>query len=291
VSLPQHILFDVGGTIFYDAIERLPSAATVTCKTSTGATIFDAQTATVSTINTTLNPGAKAGDTTINVVANTGMLVNSEMWLRDPDESVRIKEIDGTSIRLYRPLFHKHNAGSAVEGTRVTYAVTAAQAAVAFFDGWLEWILTVGGSPVHRTDTVVCTKYPLSRVATAQDLYEEEPMIRTLLASGEDVERLLDLAFEDVIKKVAMSVSGLVFTYAGNEQFRQATIYAAMMRRYRRQPGVADSISENMIERYSRSLTNELQSVLTYLPRDEDSDEIFEDHEKKSISSARIYRG
>ena len=170
----------------------------------------------------------------------------------------------------------------------MTASVSAAEAAAEFFGGWLNWKLTVGGAELHRNDTAICTKYPITRSATVQDLLEEEPLIRDLKASTEDLERLLDLAHEDIVKKLATPVSGLVFTYVGPEQFRTATVLQALHRRYRRQPG---EMAKEMSERYSMLVGQEIQGMLTMQPRDEDGDEIFRESEKKSWRSARIYRG
>ncbi|MGB0890079.1 MAG: hypothetical protein ACPGWS_07335, partial [Solirubrobacterales bacterium] len=285
MSTIQHAIKDVGGQISIVVRER-PTAATVTIKAGDdGSTIAEDQTATVSSINTTLSGAASAGDRSVDVASATGIVPGASFWLTDgdgPDELVKCKSISGTTITLWRKLRHAHASGDTAEGTTLTYAVTAAQAAARFWDGRAQWSLD--GALTHFTH-VICTDYPLSRLANILDWQIEIPNLVDVLHDDEDPEDILDRAHDDVVRTIAQRSRAHVLTD------ERALVVPCVLRAseivYGRRPG--DDARE-LAEHYRDKLDNILPQAVATAPRDLDQDGIAEDHERLSMRTIRLNR-
>ena len=118
---------------------------------------------------------------------------------------------------------------------------------------------------------------------------DEEPKLNDLLDDEIDADRALDIAFDDVVKRIAAVTQGRAWTYIGPQSFKQATIFAAQRNLYRRQPG---DTAEELYLRYQKELTDELERVTAGTAwRDADQDGVVEEHEQPRIRSVRISRG
>ena len=129
-TLHQEIVKDVGGTLTHDAVEGRASAATCTLRkpdTSTLAT----PTVTIDAVNTTLNGAASAGDTTVTLTSASGAAVGRSYLLTSLGRSewFRVRAINGAVLTLMDPLAYAHADSSPVVGTRMTFPVTAGNAA------------------------------------------------------------------------------------------------------------------------------------------------------------------
>lgn len=288
-SLPTHILYSAATPIEID-VDVVPAATqTVTLRTGDGGAIFSDQNVTASTISTTISASASAGDRTITVASATGISSDREFWLRTPNEKVKCKTISGTTVTLYAPLVYSHASSSTAEGTRLTYTVTAAQAATMFWDGSLQWIIDVDtNTERHYHQACICTRYPFYRVATLVDWRAEEPKVSDLIEDELDVERFLDEALAEVIERIAAKTEGRAWAYRGPHQFKRATIFAAQMAHYRHMAG---DEAERLYRRYIESLDDELQRVVAGIAtRDTDQDQIPEATEQFIYQSVRKYR-
>ena len=284
MTLPQHIVYDIGGTLSL-SVSSLPSAATVTVETDGGAAIVTDEDATVSSVSTTLSSAAAAGATTIALTSATGVAEGLVLRLAGPAENVRVKSVSGSTATLWRPLLHAHASGAAATGTLVTYAVSAEDADTLFFDGRAIWTLD---STSKQLTACECTKYPLSRDAAcdAAVLFDELPQLNNILDSTVDTERLLDDAHAEVLERIGGKHR--VRVYTGSDCFRRATVFAAARRIYRSRAG--DS-ADQLYQRYSDALTTAVDELQGYAPRDTDQDGVIEERERISMKSGRIYRG
>jgi hypothetical protein len=286
--LPSHILYDVGNEISIDVPVRPAATQTVACYRDSGAAIFTAQNATLSTINTVNNAAIAINATSLTVSNATGLAASREFWIRSPDEKLLCRSISGTTVTLARPCLFAHTNASTVEGTRITYAVTSTQAGTLFWDGYLDWVIDTGESTArHYHSHCVCTKHPFYRTATTQDLFDEDSLLARHIVDSVDPERLLDKGLREVVKSIAGKTEGRAWSYSGPHQFNDATVLAAFMVFYRPQ---GSDIAERLYKRYSDAFGSELDRLTGFVRRDTDQDGQAEAHERFSMRSARLHR-
>ncbi len=281
MSYTQHITYGYGGTVDLYLIDR-PTSVTARVITGSGSELVAATNATISSINTTTAAAISRGDLSVTLSNASAIAVGDRFWVRSPDEELRCKSKSGNVVTLWSPALAPHSNAVAAEGTRVSYVVTSGQASETFWDGRIEWV--VDGTSVRHT-SVVCTKYPFYRAATQTDLVDEEPHIEQLLSDETDADRLLDIALEDVLKRIGKVQHPWVYT--GPEMFAQATVFAALMRRYRSQSGES---AKELYERYRDNLADEIGMITQQSPVDLDQDSAVEESEKRSYRSINVYR-
>lgn len=281
MSISQHITYNYGGTIYIDVLSR-PTSATVTIKYGTNS-LVSAGACTISSINTTLSSAATKGATSISVASATGCSIGKKCWLQDHPEEVLIKGVSETTVSLSRPLFYDHASSAAVEGTRVSYAVSAAQASVKFWDGRAEWLID---SILTDISAVECTVYPLRRLATIQDLFDENPKLRNLLPDEYTIERCLDNAHDDILTTIAARGRARVLCSSGRE-LAKAVVLRFFANYFRRD---ASDGSDVMYDRYKQAAEAELGKIIASLPRDTNQDGIVEKGERLSMKSIRLSR-
>lgn len=281
MSIPQHVTKDVGGVISYYAPSR-PSTATVTVKTATGAEKVSAQAATIDSVDTTISTSASRNGRSIEVTDATGIIVGGEYDLSAPTERVRVREISGTTIYLYTPLLQPHASGSALQGTRISYSMSAAECDELWADGRAEWSLD--GS-LTDIGAVECTKYPVRRLASEQDLFREHPRINQLMGDTVDSGALLDDAFEMVLSDIGKR--GRMYLMTGGPEFVNATRKAAMLLIL---DDRGSEEAEILYQRKLRQYHDELARLMAMVPQDTDQDGIIEQHEQASLRSFEIHR-
>jgi prepilin-type processing-associated H-X9-DG protein len=281
VSLPQHITQNVGGTVSIDLLTR-PTTVTLDIYTGEGASIVSAASGTVSTISTTLSAAPSRGDVSITVGANTGIAAGSVFWIQDDPEAVLAYKVATTTISLRRPLLKDHASGATVQGTRCSYTVLAAAANVLFFDGRVKW--TIDG--VTEWTALECTKYPLKRHCSIQDVIDRQPMLYEILTPGVDTERLLDLAHDEVLERIGV-LGRRIRVFPASSEFVSATAMAALMLHY--QPQATDE-GTRLYERYESLTQREVERVVEITPRDDNQDGVVQAAEKVSMRSVILRR-
>ena len=279
--IPQHITYGAGGTLYLYATTRL-STPTITIRTDRNTDIVTGQSVTASTTNTTLSSAAAEGATTIAVTAATGIAFGQEIIL-SAKETVTVKSIASTTVTLQRPLIYSHASGATAQSNTLSYTVTAADADTLFWDGLAIWY----NNGVYYAQTPVeCTRYPLFRLATLQDVWDECPQLRDLLSPNDDPERLLKIAHDDVMTTIYSVDRATVFMASGKEISRAVT-FQFLSNYYRHE---AQESSETLYNRYQMALADEIKKVVSILPRDADQDQIVESNERMRTNSIRIIR-
>ena len=281
MALPQHITKDIGGVIWVD-IPQAAANALVSVRNGDGTLLIGNATATVSDIATVITQALTAGNTAVVLGNATTVTSGEEFWVRTPDEKVRAKSVAGNVVTLWSPILQDHANGVTVEGTRISYAVAAANADTLFWDGRAEW--TVNSATLVMT-AVECTKYPLERQATVQDMYAEFPRADMYLDSHEDAERLLELSHEDVLSR--LGGKGRARVYTGSREFTRAVVFCAWMNHFRR---ATSEDGQRLYERYRQELADELERMAEVVPRDENQDGAIEESERRAYRSIRLYR-
>lgn len=285
MSHPQYLRYSEGGTIYVDLSSR-PSAVTVRLCDGDGTTKWahTASNITISTITTTTNCVASARDTSINVLSNTGISCGSKFWLQDDPEEVLARRIDGETIYLRRPVLYGHVNAATVEGTRVVFSANSEVANSLWWDGHAEW--NVDGERYYTA--VDCTRYPMQRHASAQDLFDVEPQLAEVLEAETDVERLLDNAHDFVLMEVAKAAPDRrARVFPGSSEFATCTALAAMYLHYRRR---ADDPAQRLADRYRSDMASALEGVVQVTPRDADQDRDIEAEDRMSMRSVRLSR-
>jgi hypothetical protein len=284
-ELPQHLQYNVINTVTFFAASQ-PTAAVVSLYTDENNAIFEDQTATIESVDTTLNGAVSAGATSIIVAANTNIDAGDRLIIADPVEEVLVAATPAsTTVTLRRPLLHDHATGEKVQSTRLTFSVSAANSATKFWDGRLKWTLDTN---TIRYQDCICTEYAFYRAATEQHLFDEEAKLQTLLDPEDDVSRLLDDGLAEVVARVNALTQGRAWSYTGPTQFAAATVFAALMAFYRSRPG---TVAGEMMARYEDTLQKELTLITGASPRDTDQDGVIEREEQVMRRSGMIRRG
>ena len=170
----------------------------------------------------------------------------------------------------------------AVEGTMLSCTINAATAASLFWDGRAKWY--ADGEFLDYT-AVDCGLYPLKRKATSQDVFDVDPMVNSILPASFNMERALDVAHAEVLKRMAGEQRIRVFT--GSMEFRRATAIACIRQVYLSQTGEE---AERMYKRYTGELEAEIMRITRIVPRDENQDGFVSGNEVYRHMTVRLVR-
>lgn len=278
----QHIIYEQGGQIYINA-RSLVSTPTVSVYDGQGGCLASAQTAALETIDTTLSVAAAAEASSITVASATGFSAGKKFWISAREECV-CKSVSSTTIALMRPLYYDHANGAAVDSYRVVYTVTSEQASRLFFNGYAKWY---SGSNLYGQTALYCTKYPLFNIATIQDILDEDGAITRKLDPSDDIERLIERAWKDVLKEIGARARARLFA-ADGEVLNTAVAFAFMRNFYRPKQSPSEIV---LYDRYERLLPNEIAKVVSQLPRDTDQDGVTnEDGEQMFFSTIKVIR-
>lgn len=276
----DYIVYEVGGTLSINHTSRPLTAPTITIETDRGTDIVTAQDCTLSSINTTLSSVCNAGDSSISLTANTGVVSGEYILLSDPDEVVKVKSISGTTAQLFWEPHHSHASGASAVGTKISYTVSNTDATPYFYGGRAVW--TIGDEKI--VTMVDCTKWPLVNMARDEDVYNEDPTLGRLLDTPDDIPAGLDVAYQDVL--AAISGLGRVHCCTSSSEFRRVTALKYLMNFYRR----GGERFSDQYEWYKEAYQELLGLIVSAVPRDEDQDEIAEATEQLNIMNIPLYR-
>lgn len=164
------IALDIGGTLTLDPTEATgrPSAATLVITKPGSSSVHIASTAaTIDTINTTLSTSAAAGAQTITLTATTGFAVGRVILLTNAagqhEWCLVTKLVTSTKVAtLAEPLEYTYASADTVVSNRLTYAVSAANAATEGEAYKVRWTYTIASVVYYRQTffDVVRTPWP-----------------------------------------------------------------------------------------------------------------------------------
>jgi len=285
MALPQHITHGIGGTISVYLKTRADNA-TFTAIKGDGSVAFGPVNATLSSVDTTLNAAVSSGGFQINVGSAAGINNAVKCWITDDPEEVLIKSIAGTVVALRRPLTKDHASNAAVQGTQFSYAVSSAEANSTFWDGRIMANIDGGSSLVYTA--VECGKYPMERIATIQDLFDEQPSLYHQSMREQDWERALDKGLEDVLKRVAKADPDLrARVYPASREIVDATVYATLVMFYRRN---SSEEAGQLYDRYRRELSEEVEIFCGTAPGDRNQDGTVTADDRVTPRTVRLVR-
>lgn len=280
MALVQHITTGIGGTVSITPTSR-PTNAYVTVYDGGGTAVTVNTNATISTINTTLTNAVNARGKSITVSNSSGIAEGGRFFIAAPVEWCRAKVVSGNAVTLWHPLREAHSNNATVQGTTCTLSVSATNASASFWDGRVRWEL----DGALQYTGVECTKYPLNRVTTEQDILDVNPQFGALLAAEEDPNTALDAAHAYVLE--VLGQRGRARCYPASSEFAQAVALAFARNHYRAQ---SSDVAEKMYERFAVEFNDAMARLAATLANDEDQDGVVEAEEKRSMMSFRIER-
>jgi len=283
MSIPQNILYEGGGTVVIEPLDR-HATATATIHTGSGSTLVDDKDCTVSAIDTTLAEAAAAGDTAIAVATGEGVQLaeGDTLWLRSPSEAVKVRSVSTDDIELWSPLLYAHASGTVAEGTAVTLTVTAAEAVTLFWSGWARF--TLADASVIEADCS-CSKHPVLRTASEQTLRRLVPKLADMVCEGIDVDGQLDSAHEAVLSQI--EEKDRVFAMCSSTAFELATCHQYLATHFEPDPSESGTI---LYERYVARLKESVAALASNAPHDTNQNNIIEPHERVNMRGVRVSR-
>ena len=147
---------DVGGDVLLDTPQMgRPSSATVTIRNPDGTDLAASEAATIDSTNTSITANATAGATALALTSAVGITPGRYYVITATDarkEWVRVTSVDGLDITLAQELSYSYDSGNAFVGTRLTEAVSAADAATLDEGYSAEWVYETTGV-TYRVNT------------------------------------------------------------------------------------------------------------------------------------------
>jgi hypothetical protein len=282
---------DIGGTIEWDALQRPSQDPTIEVRAGNGSAVVAAATAANrSSVSTTLSSAAAAEAETVSVADGTGITQGERYRVAGagaPDEQVECKSISGTTVTLRRPLIYGHANAATFEGVRLSYALTAAQAATEYDDCWaiFSWETAAGDQPPGRVDLTISRGY-VTNPLTPDRLRVADPHLTRRVSAYADLDEICRLAFHEVLERLragGMPVQDLV---AACHRIEPAVRYLAL---YMIAEQYGADYAEERERRWNR-FENVFQVFGSTAPVDEDRDNAISTHEKWTAPSITLRR-
>jgi len=207
----QRIIEDKQATIYFDAPEGRASAATVTVKTALGQDLPDSavedESATIDSVSTTIAAGWDSDDPrSIPVASATGITVDRDYLITTAGgrtEWVRVVAISGSDLTVQSTPGFDLTTGDAFVGTRLTYVITAANAADRAHDYRAVWEYTVSSIAYDGENVYDVVRTPPKNPANTAGLRKYAPELvnewNEILDENYDLQDRIDDAFDRVI--------------------------------------------------------------------------------------------
>lgn len=207
----QQLLVDTAGIVYFDCPEGRPSAATVTIKTSGGSalpTAVSAASATIDSVNTTIATWSDSTPQQCTVASATGITVGRQYLITTATGQkcfVKVRHVVSGTKTVYFEQDAPFDLAAAdtFVGTRISYAIIAANTATADLNYRCTWVYTVSSVSYTRNslfDVVRVLPYNTATSdgfrAYAPDLTEE---FELSAASDGDWTRRLTAAYDKVL--------------------------------------------------------------------------------------------
>jgi len=191
------VQYNGSGSITFDLPSRPSGAGTATVR-SMGGAAQATPTPTLDAVNTTLSSAAAAGSTSLAVTSATGIVAGRRYLVGGAEatggESVLVAAVSGLAVSLARPLARAKASGAAVQGTRITVAVSSACTAEIVRQSRVEWVDPDTGELIAIPFDV--TRYAPRSHLTESLLLDLDASLRKRLPSGAWVPALIERAWE-----------------------------------------------------------------------------------------------
>lgn len=235
----QFVQRDVGGIVYYESPDRWDSATTPTVEllTPRGAVLVASQNATAGP-TTTLSAAAAVGATAISLTATTSMVVGRQYTIgpnaSGQSERVTLSAVVGgttPSVTARHPLQYAYASAVAFASTRLSVAVTAAQATTAYRGCIAKWTYKV--SAATRVDSTIwhVSIWSPRLTLTEQDVLRREPRAIDLLGTRQRLVELIDDVWtNDILEDLGQSCDPGALV--SGDALRMATLYRVLAEMY-----------------------------------------------------------
>ncbi len=216
--MAQAVIIGVGGTIESTFVGRRPASCTVTIRDNDGDSVVTGA-GTVDTVNTTITAAAAEGDTTLTVASAAGIATRRRYLLGD--EELTVKSVASLVLTLNAPLERNHASGTALQGLRVTFAVTSLVAAAEMLNGRATFVPD-SGDPQSELVEFLVNKVPENLISEV-DIRKVVPKNRMALSDELD----LPQALRDARDNMVLDMGGRhnAHTRLGVEHLRRIAAY------------------------------------------------------------------
>jgi hypothetical protein len=197
--------------IFFHNFDERPNSAFIQIVDGGNTELVSAGTlADIDPVNTVLTVGPSRLDTSVVLSASANITSSYRYLLTQPNEMVEVDYITGSTCFLKYPLMYSHRSGSAFQGTRVSYLLSASRTTgsvskdncVAIFT-WVKNGLSMSSD--GRQEFHLCLRSPQSTLQP-MDLMTLEPQLAQFIGQV-DVNKVIEEAFDDLLRM--LSVGGV----------------------------------------------------------------------------------
>ena len=195
---------NTSGSVVFDLPARPGGAGTAEVRTASGA-VLTTPTPTLDSVNTTLAASVAAGGTSLTLTSGSGVIAGRRYLLGGAEsvggERVLVAAVSGTVVTLARPVTTARASGVALQGTRITVAVSSACTTEPARQHRVEWT-----DP--DTSEVIAVPFDVTRYAprsslTSAELLDLDPSFRKRLAAGMWLPALIERAWEVLLHDLA----------------------------------------------------------------------------------------
>lgn len=172
-------------------------------------------------------------DAPLRLTSTTGLTSRMPLLLGTDDASrplevVRVRTVlDGVGMTLFGPLLHDHERGASIGGCRLIATISSAAATTKFRKGRAVFVWgSEGSASRNRTAQIGAevVRYPLLRMATADDLRRLDASWYAHISQFRDVDEILDEGWDECRRQIwRRSIWGFVTS----DGLRWATTLAA----------------------------------------------------------------
>lgn len=283
MALPQAVVRGTGGTIEVYAPVRPGGNPVVVVEDGNGGAVVPSTPATVDAVNTTLSVAAAAGAISLSVVGAGGIAAGFRYRLGPADpatgaeahEFVTVRAVSGTTVSLAHPTLLAHVIATPFQGTRMSLAVTGAQAGYLFWDGRARWSWDAMAPLVPFETRVECVLRRIENLCTIEDVAAYDPvLVRRWLAahSQGSPEAYIRRSFERVMNRIGARYRAN--TSIGSDALTEPTALMTRLRLVEDTGGDAETLA-----RLNDEYVAAFADMLAVIKSDADQDGAVEDHE------------
>jgi len=289
---PQAYVLDQGGEVWTYAPIRGGANPVVALHNSAGSVMVSSGTATLDSVNTTLNGALSSGATTVTLTSDTGVVSGRQYRIgaadpttaQAPWEMVHVLSSASNVATLSRPLRYDHATGVAFAGTRLSRTIASGSATTLFANGYALWSWDSMSEPIaapFRT-YVECVRTEIIPLCTLEDVAAWEARVHQWMPSQADPNELIERAFESVVLRLEPTTR--VNTMWDSHAFVRPTALRVLL-----DLSIQNMAEEEIVARW-RAMYEESIADLARVPTDVDEDGMVEANESATFQG-RVERG
>ena len=180
------VQINVARSLYADLPRRPTAVGTYVVNTPPGATVQSSAAPSLDAVNTTLSGAAVLGATSLSVVDGTGIVVGRRYLLGGAEtlggEVVTVRAYAANVVTIVRPLRAAQPSGATLQGTRLTFAVSAL--ATPLRNMRIEWTPASADADLALVLPFDALRYAPVTYLTTEDLRDLDPLLAKRLSAG-----------------------------------------------------------------------------------------------------------